>query len=440
MLRRILQPASPTRPRPAGAARVRPRRRALHLLLGGWVLLVPPTSVPAQAPPPGPDPAVAVDSRGLRHKVLCGYQGWFRCPGDPAGEGYRHWSRRADELTPRSVTFEMWPDLGEFTPDEKYLVPGFTHPDAQPAFLFSSAHPRTVLRHFQWMQQYGLDGAFLQRFLVELHRPSLDLVLEHVRAAAAATGRVYAVCYDLTGAPPDQLVERLTSDWRRLVDRQQVTRDDRYLHHRGRPVVFVWGFFSDRFAASIAHRLIDAFEQDDRYRATLIGGCQWQWRSEPQPDWARAFRRLPVISPWNVGNVSRDGPRKYATTSHWPDDRAGAHAAGAEFLPVVYPGFSWTNLQGRPAAADTVPRLGGEFYWRQFLAAAQSGADAVYVAMFDEVDEGTAIFKVSNSPPQQAEFASYEGLPADWYLRLTGEGARLLRGQRPADHVLPIQP
>ena len=52
---------------------------------------------------------------------------------------------------------------------------------------------------------------------------------------------------------------------------------------------------------------------------------------------------------------------------------------------------------------------------------------SAYVAMFDEVDEGTAIFKVTNHPPRQAHFVTLDGLPSDWYLRLTGEGARLLR-------------
>src|SRR4051794_6344036 len=66
-----------------------------------------------------------IDATTLRHKVLCGYQGWFRCPGDPAGEGWKHWSRNAKKLTVDTVTFEMWPDLTEFDDQEKYLVPGF---------------------------------------------------------------------------------------------------------------------------------------------------------------------------------------------------------------------------------------------------------------------------------------------------------------------------
>ena len=63
-----------------------------------------------------------------------------------------------------------------------------------------------------------------------------------------------------------------------------------------------------------------------------------------------------------------------------------------------------------------------------------------YVAMFDEVDEGTAIFKVTNSPPTQGHFQTFEDLPSDWYLRLTGEGSRLIRGERKSSKELPIKP
>ena len=60
--------------------------------------------------------------------------------------------------------------------------------------------------------------------------------------------------------------------------------------------------------------------------------------------------------------------------------------------------------------------------------------------MFDEVDEGTAIFKVTSAPPTQAHFVGYEGMPSDWYLRLVGEGGRMLRGQRPLSAEIPIKP
>lgn len=89
-----------------------------------------------------------IDATTLRHKVLCGYQGWFRCSGDPANEGWRHWSRDTTKMTPEAVTFEMWPDMSEATAGEKFPAPGFTHPDGSQAHLFSSAHPLTVQRHF----------------------------------------------------------------------------------------------------------------------------------------------------------------------------------------------------------------------------------------------------------------------------------------------------
>jgi len=389
--------------------------------------------------PAVPTPTL-IDAKSLRHRVLCGYQGWFRCPGDPANEGWLHWSRNRRKMTPSNVTVEMWPDLSEYTDDEKYPVPGFTHPDGKQAHLFSSAHPKTVERHFRWMEHYGIDGVFVQRFLVNLGRPSFDRVLGHVRTSATKTGRVYAICYDLTDAPRDRIYDLLVGDWKRLVDEQKVTADERYLHHGGKPVVFVWGFYSDRFSPALAHRIIDFFKKDSRYGATLVGGCQWGWRTEKDAEWARAFRRFDVIIPWNVGNVTKVGGRKHAATGYWKDDLAEAKKAGMALLPVIYPGFGWTNLKGKAGADATIPRLGGEFYWRQFATAAGLGIDMAYVAMFDEVDEATAIFKVSNAPPKQATFTTYDGLPADWYLRLTAEGSKVIRGKRKADETLPIKP
>src|SRR5262245_48487556 len=273
--------------------RQRPARRKGTVSVRGLVLtVVMVTALFGVADEqPLPKKKAEIDATSLKHKVLCGYQGWFRCPNDPAKVGWRHWSRDAKEIRPDTLTFEMWPDMAEYEDEEKYPAPGFTHPDGKPAHLFSSAHPKTVERHFRWMEQYGIDGVFVQRFLVNLGNPSSDRVLGHVRASAAKTGRVYAICYDMTDAPKDRLYDLLVGDWKRLVDEQKVTQDGRYLHHGGKPVVFVWGFYSDRFGPALAHRVIDFFKTDKKYGATLVGGCQWQWRAEKDVEWAKAFRR-----------------------------------------------------------------------------------------------------------------------------------------------------
>ena len=66
------------------------------------------------------------------------------------------------------------------------------------------------------------------------------------------------------------------------------------------------------------------------------------------------------------------------------------------------------------------------------------GATMVYVAMFDEMDEGTAIFKCTNDPPAGAsKFVTLEGLPSDHYLWLTGMGGQVLRGEAKASEELP---
>ena len=56
----------------------------------------------------------------------------------------------------------------------------------------------------------------------------------------------------------------------------------------------------------------------------------------------------------------------------------------------------------------------------------------LYVAMFDEVDEATAIFKCTDQPPvgTGVNFLTYEGLSSDHYLRLTGLATQVIRGDR----------
>ena len=104
----------------------------------------------------------------------------------------------------------------------------------------------------------------------------------------------------------------------------------------------------------------------------------------------------------------------------WRADMEWCQQHGKQYLPVVFPGFSWHNLQ-RNSPLNQIPRLEGRFLWTQYVQAKKAGATMIYQAMFDEMDEGTAIFKCSNSPPVgDSRFVTFEDQPSDHYLWLTG--------------------
>jgi hypothetical protein len=417
-------------------------------LLGCWFSV----SAFPHDPPSKSEEVKAVDATSLDKKVMCGYQGWFRCPGDATDQGWIHWSRDSRRITPETLTFEMWPDMTEYAREERFSAADFKYPDGKQAQLFSSDNAQTVQRHFKWMRDYGIDGVWLQHFVVDLPGgPSEDRyqshvrVLGHVQTAAKGTGRVWALAYDVSGMPEKKTFEVLTRDWKKIVD-DKITSDPRYLHHNRLPVVQVWGFYRNNggnaMSPKLANQLIDFFKADGPYKAYLVGGGDWDWRRSPDKEWRTVYDRFDAYMPWNVGNYSEDKKSglKRAATDSWADDLKECRRTGVRWIPVVYPGFSWDNLQKKKAGTTNIPRRKGEFLWEQFHELAKMGMDSAYVAMFDEVDEGTAIFKLSDSPPRQAHFVGLEGMPSDWYLRLVGAGTKMLRGEIPVNPVIPIKP
>jgi hypothetical protein len=115
-------------------------------------------------------------------------------------------------------------------------------------------------------------------------------------------------------------------------------------------------------------------------------------------------------------------------------------------MPAVFPGFSWANLQ-RDTKPNQTPRNGGSFYWRQSYNAVLSGCTMVYGAMFDEVDEGTAMYKLvptaAQLPAQRAfVLLNIDGysLGSYWYLRLADQAGKMLRSEIPVTNNLPITP
>ena len=380
---------------------------------------------------------------------MFGYQGWFACPddGSPLGE-WEHWFRRGATASAESVRVDMWPDISELGPDELCDTP-LTLPDGRRAQVYSAHNPKTVDRHFQWMEDYELAGVFLQRFSAGLGRPSLlkfrDAVATNVRASAEAHQRVFALMYDISGHPRESIVASVKRDWVHIVDELRLTDSLRYLRHRGRPVLAIWGFgFVDRSATpEQAAELIDFFKSnpDERYRVTLVGGVPARWRtltrdSQPDPQWADVYRSFDVLSPWTVGRFSDDDGIDRFYSDEVTADRQETQHLGIEYLPVVFPGFSWHNMNPT-APFNRIPRRGGRFYWRQVERALSTGNTMLYGAMFDEVDEGTAMFKTAASradAPTEVPIVTLdvdgESLPSDWYLRLAGEAQRRLQSDR----------
>jgi len=399
-------------------------------------------------------PHTTVDASTMTRKLLMGYQGWFACPGDGSRVGgFIHWFK-GEQPTAGNLRVDMWPDTSELTPEERCET-GMAYPDGQPAYLYSAYNPVTVKRHFEWMSQYGVDGVFLQRFGGILSDPAIfdqrNVVTQNVRAGAEAWGRVFANMYDVSGMKGGTMVATLENDWKYMVDVLKVTESPAYLRHNGKPVLAVWGlgFFGEDPTPAQALELVDFFvnNPEPRYRVTLMGGVPTSWRtmqsdSQSDPGWMDYYCALDVISPWTVGRYSdRIGADIYKRTMQ--QDTAAAAACGAEYMPVIYPGTAFHNDSGTPF--NEFPRMGGNLYWRQVFNAVSIGVPMIYNAMFDEVDEATAMFKISATSSDQpagvdliAMDADGYSLPNDWYLRLAGAASQMLRGEIPLDPNIPI--
>ena len=338
-------------------------------------------------------------------KVLFGYQGWHACPGDQKGTGWTHWTR-GGAPTPDNLVVDMYPDLSEFGADELCPVTGFTVGGRTAAF-FSSRHPKSVDRHFRWMKEYGLDGVLVQRFLTEApgKRSGGDVVLRNVMAGALAHGRAFAVEYDLSGAGEADLLERLKTDWTYLVDEVKVTAHPGYLRHQGRPVLAVWGMgLNDGnhppaapAAAAAPGEMVPA-GRGENHRAAFLGGVPSGWRTldgDAYPDaaWAAVYDSMDIVQPWTVGRYADSAGVDRWRTQRLEGDAARTRQQGRAYQPVIWPGFSWKNLNA--GAANQVPRKGGSFLWRQAVNAKRAGAPMLKIAMFDEVDESTAMYKLA---------------------------------------------
>jgi len=376
--------------------------------------------------------------------IMAGYQGWFRAPAD--GIMYPE---------PERIRIDMWPDVSEYA---KTYPTGLKHADGSVARFFSTTDRSTVEIHFKWMQEYGLDGVFMQRFFGDArpNNPQTTL-LKNAMELASQYKRAIGVMYDLSGlGRTNEDCSRLIEDWKYLVDSIRVTNQkgtQTYLFFNGKPLVTIWGLgFPDRpynIRNIGIERFIEFLKNDPVYGGcSVMLGVPTYWRDLRadclnDPYLHELIRSADLVMPWTV--------QRFTPLLHFDMDRYRDHVLAdiqwckdnkVAYVPCVTPGFSWYNLSkngSNPQPIAQIPRQKGSFYWHQLATAINSGAGMIYVAMFDEVNEGTAIFKLSDNPPVNdiAKFVDLEGMPSDHYLWLTGEASQMLKGRKPLSLQMP---
>ena len=263
--------------------------------------------------------------------------------------------------------------------------------------------------------------------------------------------------YDLSGMNQEDY-QKVIDDWKQLVIQYDLlgeNKPDSYLSHNGKPLVAVWGAgFNDgrKYGLEEVEKIVDFLKNDpESGGCSVLLGIPTYWRELNRDTMNdsllhKIVKKIDILHPWFVGRYNESSYSSFKSRI-WEDIK-WCTQNGIDYVPTVYPGFSWHNMNpGSPS--DQIPRNRGNFYWSQLTGAIEMGAEMIYVAMFDEVDEGTAIFKCAHEVPvvnpeqvaaggiQNIFLPIEEGVESDYYMFLTGQAAKMLRKEIQFNKQLP---
>lgn len=381
---------------------------------------------------------------------MAGYQGWFTADGDGAGRGWHHYQKNG-KFQPGSASIDLWPDVRDYA---KTYNTEFRYANGETAKTYSPFDEESVDLHFKWMKQYGIDGVYMQRFISEIKGESgkrhFNQVLAHALKAAKKYGRAISIMYDLSGCKASDM-DIVASDWAELQKTFALfnkNKNPTYLHHNGYPLLAIWGVgFNDgrRYSIADVDNLVEKLKGSSPQTSILLG-VPYYWRTldkdtENSGMLHTLIKKADVVMPWAVGRYNGGSYHPVAENTLL-GDIAWCRDNHIDYIPLVFPGFSWGNLKNDKSLYNQIPRDKGNFLWQQIAGAKAAGASALYVAMFDEVDEGTAIFKTKKEgeTPLNADgkFVGIEPeLATDYYLWLVGEGAKWFHGAKGYSEAKP---
>ena len=404
---------------------------------GAAALTLPGAANAAQTPQPGsltPDASAAGDVVG---KITVGYQGWFACIGDNSPiDAWWHWSPDASQPPSTSNNgIKAWPDMTEYT--RGYQTGFAALGNGGAAQLYSNYDGQSVGQHFAWMAQHGCDTAALQRFNpTGSEGPIRDAITSQVRSSAEDTGVKFYVMYDVSGWTDMQ--SEIKADW---TDKMSAyTSSSGYARQNGKPVVGIWGFgFDDTNHTWDAATCLDVITWFQSQGCYVMGGVPTYWRTgvnDSRAGYLDVYHAFDMISPWMVGRIGTAADSDSFYTNVNTGDQADCNANGIDYQPCVLPGDVSANQ-----------RAHGDFMWRQFYNMCRASVQGIYISMFDEFNEGNQIAKTAPTSATIPTGSGFLGLDedgtacsSDYYLRLTADGGRMLKGQLALTATRPTNP
>ncbi len=371
-------------------------------------------------------------------KITVGYQGWFACAGDGAPiDGWWHWSNDwSQPPSPSNNAIKAWPDMSGYA--KGYQTAYANLNNGQPATLFSSFDQQTVNTHFQWMQANGCDTAALQRFNPNSSEgPTRNAMATKVRTAAEAYGRKFYIMYDVSGWTNMQT--EITADW--TAKMSALTASAAYATQNGKPVVGIWGFgFNDDNHPWPADACLDVVNWFKSQGCYVIGGVPTWWRTGRQRLAGRVPGRLPRVQHDLAVDGRPDRHRgRLRQLLHQCERRATR--------PTATPTASTTSPACCPAtcppgSGPTATSCGGS---------STTWSGSARRASTSRCSTSTARATRSPRPrPPRPACRPDSGLltldedgtacSSDYYLRLTADGGKMLKGQIALTATRPTAP
>ena len=131
----------------------------------------------------------------------------------------------------------MWPDLREYDQDNLYETQ-MLYPNGETAKLYSCFDYSTIDLHIKWMSEYGIKGCAVQRFTSSIDKAHKleqgDKKVRDVMTACEKYGVKFWIMHD-SGQGDEGEYDRITNDWKHLVDDLDILQSPAYTWQNGKP-------------------------------------------------------------------------------------------------------------------------------------------------------------------------------------------------------------